>query len=181
MSNQWHHADDPAARKRPAVNLRALSLSSRLFGAALIAAFCIAVPSNGKQPDTATHWTKIDGYHGFQGWREQLQHMADQGSHFPVSHFCVIVATGSTAPPDNKFTWAYVYWREAAQLYTFGQSDEAMSDMTEFKAPLDLKKDVVATERQLKGSSYRVTRAWVADVLRHCATAGTQIVVRRSI
>ncbi len=140
----------------------------------------VSAPSSAKQTTAVEHWAKIDTATGFRGWREQLQHMADQDKRFPVSHFCVVVASGPAAPPDRMFTWAYVNWREAALLYTFAPSDAPLSDLTTFKAPLDSHKDVVPSERDIKGSTYRVTRAWVRNVERHCASSGIQVVIRRS-
>lgn len=127
-----------------------------------------------------THWAKIDAFPGFTGWRGQLQHMVDSDKRFSSNHFCLVVASGPTAPPDRKFTWAYVYWREAARLYTFGQSSEAMSDLTAFKGPLDLHKDVVASEKHVGSSTYLVTRSWVRNILSHCTVAGTELTVERT-
>ena len=128
----------------------------------------------------ATRWQKIDAVSGFQGWRAQLQHMVDREGMSRANHFCAVVATGRTAAPENSYTWVYVYWREAARLYTFGQSNEPMSDLSIFKAPLDLKKDVVTSQRDVHASTFLVTRSWLRNVLSHCARAGTEISIRRS-
>ena len=55
-----------------------------------------------------------------------------------------------------------------------------MSDLSIFKEPLDLRTDVVRTERDINGSTFLVTRAWVNDVLRHCAKDGAEVVLRKS-
>ena len=173
------HTLHAAMTSVPRTRIAAKRLAVRT--AAAVTAVCLAfVPFNGTVAMSATHWSAVDDHFGFQGWRNQLQHMADHDGNFPANHFCIVVATGATAAPASSYTWAYVHWREAARLYTFGQSDEAMSDLTEFQAPLDLNKDVVATTGQIGGSTYRVTRAWVRNVLHRCAQAGTQLVVRRS-
>ncbi len=139
-----------------------------------------AVASAARPQVTVTRWAPIDSSRGFSSWHAELRHLVDTDQRFPLNHFCVVVATGTTAPPAGSYTWAYVHWREAARLYTFGQSDEPMSDLTMFKAPLDLHKDVVASERQIAGSTYRVTRARMAHVLQHCARAGTSVVVKHA-
>ncbi len=151
-----------------------------MTGRILLLSLIALVAADANAAPAATHWAAVDSYSGFRGWREQLQQLADDDKRFPVSHFCTVVASGATAAPANRYTWAYVHWREAARLYTYGQSNEPMSAMTEFKQPLDLHKDVVATERQVAGSADRVTRMWVADVLQHCAKNGTSVMIRRS-
>lgn len=50
-----------------------------------------------------------------------------------------------------------------------------MSDLTQFEEPLDLRKDVVASDRLINRSTYLVTRAWLNNVLSHCARDGTEV------
>ena len=140
-----------------------------------VALTILAMPAGA----TVRRWSKVEGYPGYSGWQQQLQHMADADGRFPVSRFCIVVATGATAAPARKYAWAYVHWREARRLYTFGQSAEAMSDLTQFKLPLDLTRDVVPRERDVGSSTYRVTRSWVADVLAHCVRSGTSFTAVR--
>ena len=141
------------------------------------AILALAIASPGL---ATTQWRQIDTAPGFHGWRAQLQHMVDRDGRSGVNHFCAVVATGRTAGPDDSYTWAYVYWREASKLYTFAQSDEGLSDMSAFKAPLDLNSDVVSKQRDLHGSTFLVTRSWLRNVLSHCAKVGTQVSLRKS-
>ncbi len=144
-----------------------------------LAAFGGAVLMAEAQPATTTRWSRIDSVQGFAGWRAQLQHMADQGA-TPINHMCIVVATYSRPSIHDTTIWGYLYWREAHRLYTLDRSDEPMSDLSIFKEPLDLRTDVVRTERDIHGSTFLVTRAWVNDVLRHCAMSGAEVVLRKS-
>ena len=127
---------------------------------------------------TPVRWSKVDGARDFGEWREHLADLARSSGKPGADHFCTVVADHAQSPSSGPYRWAYVYWRETAQLFTFGPSHEKMSDLTRFKQPLDLHKDVVASERQVGGSTFLVTRAWVSNVLSHCARSGTQLVVK---
>ena len=69
---------------------------------------------------------------------------------------------------------------------TFGKVWNSVSDPAYFedsikwaRSNLDLTKDVVATEADIGGSTYLVTRAWVDEILRSCAARGAQYTVSR--
>lgn len=97
-------------------------------------------------------------------------------------HFCII---GYDPGPDDNGAdgkMAYVHWKEGKRLIQWN----SVSDPAYFKdsikwarSNLDLTKDVVATEAEIGGSTYLVTRAWVDEILRSCAARGAQYTVSR--
>ncbi len=88
-------------------------------------------------------------------------------------HFCAIGYRGSEGPN------AWVHWREGNRLIFWigGSSDEAL---LRSNRSLDLKTDVVATEADVAGSTYLVTRAWVAAKLADCAAKGDHYTINAS-
>lgn len=89
-------------------------------------------------------------------------------------HFCVI---GYTHGRDKI---AYVHWRERHKLITWwGGYDPRYRDeaIVRSNRQLDLDTDVVPTEKDIGGSTYLVTRAWVRRKLSDCAAHGTRYVV----
>jgi hypothetical protein len=77
-------------------------------------------------------------------------------------HFCVV---GYQGPGESRRAW--VVWREGRRIILWEGSSIAHSRRT-----LRLKKDVVRSEVELKGSTYLVTRAWVDRVTSDCARRG---------
>ena len=132
------------------------------------------------QSEAHTRWSRIERTPGFAGWKAQLQHMADAFGTAPVNHMCVVVATYTQPSVQGATVWGYLYWRENNQLYTLSQSKDAMSDLSLWQAPLDLKTGVVRRRQDIGSSTFLETRAWVNTVLRHCRSDGTEIVVKRS-
>lgn len=87
-------------------------------------------------------------------------------------HFCVV---GYRQPGGRQ---AWVHWREGRRLVLWEPTGAGREALRFSRRDLDLRRDVVAGEAALAGSSYRVTRAWVAGVLADCARAGTRYAVK---
>ena len=94
-----------------------------------------------------------------------------------VQHFCAIGYRGA----EGAVAW--VHWREAGRLILWlgkGDGSAAADALVHSNRDLDLNTDVVATESDLAGSTYRVTRAWVATKLEECAQKGDQYAISAS-
>ena len=50
----------------------------------------------------------------------------------------------------------------------------------EYKTRIDLRTDVVATEKDIAGSSYLVDRLWAKRIINACLKSGRQIMIRRN-
>lgn len=84
-------------------------------------------------------------------------------------HFCAI---GYRAPGSDT---AWIHWRESNRLILWlGRGDGSAREESLIRSPrqLDLASDVVASEADLAGSTYRVTRGWLAALLGDCAAHG---------
>ncbi len=92
-------------------------------------------------------------------------------------HFCVVGYDNG-----NNAKLAYVYWREGQKLILWEGSrfpEYAAQSLILSRRQLDLTQDVVATEADIAGSTYLVTKAWVAGVATDCAKQGTKYVLHR--
>ncbi len=85
-------------------------------------------------------------------------------------HFCAIAYRGPEGPN------AWVHWREQNRLI-FWPGGESPESLRHSPRSLDLGKDVVATEAEVAGSTYLVTKAWVAAKLADCAAKGDQYTI----
>ena len=146
----------------------------------MVLAFGLVSPTAFAQPKTVTRWSKIETTPGFVGWRAQFQHMANDVGNAPVNHMCVVVATYTQVSNHDQTIWGYLYWKENNELYTLSQSKEAMSDLSLWQAPLNLKTGVVKRAKDIGSSTFLETRGWVNKILHHCDLDGTKLVVKKS-
>ena len=92
-------------------------------------------------------------------------------------HFCVIGYEPADDPGVTRF--ALIHWREGRRLIRWlGTDPEFSADALRFAREIDLQHDVVATGAEIAGSTYLVTRAWVAAVIADCAAAGARYTIR---
>lgn len=92
-------------------------------------------------------------------------------------HFCAI----GYRDPEGARAW--VHWREAGRLILWlgkGDGSDSAEALLRSNRNLDLKADVVATEADVAGSTYLVTRSWVAAKLADCAAKGDQYMISAS-
>jgi len=83
-----------------------------------------------------------------------------------AQHLCVV--------PYDHYAW--VYWQEGRRLILWEGSPHADA-LVRSRRVLDLDKDVVATEADVAGSTYLVTKAWVRDTLRDCREYGMRYTI----
>jgi hypothetical protein len=72
---------------------------------------------------------------------------------------------------------ASVWWREGARIIVWEGRDSKLATSV---SNLDLRRDVVAGEDDLHGSTYLVTRQWVSDFQARCKRSGRSFIVRRT-
>jgi hypothetical protein len=84
-----------------------------------------------------------------------------------ANDFCILgYVTG-----DNLKN-AFVIWQQGRQIIVWYGGDQSLADSQRI---INLRSDVVPTEKDLHGSTYLVTKAWVADVTGSCARGGVAI------
>lgn len=92
------------------------------------------------------------------------------------NHFCLL---GQKL--ENGEKRAMVHWKEEQALITWDEpaDKESTSRLANSRGYTDLRKDVVPTEADVRGSTHLVTRVWVDGVLRDCAKYGDQVTVKK--
>jgi hypothetical protein len=138
--------------------LRRIRLASILFAVATVA--CAPVPALSAQ-DQAAFAPRSDPAYGDATPALRALVAGTKGP----QHFCAIAYRG----PEGMNAW--VHWREGNRLIYWpgGASSESLRYSPR---NLDLAKDVVASEADVAGSTYLVTKAWVAAKLSDCAARG---------
>ena len=87
-----------------------------------------------------------------------------------ISHALKVCILGEQASDGSK--WAWVIWPGGKTMILWGGGE---STMVASRRILDLKRDVVATEADVKGSTYLVTAQWVSKQKTLCSLYGTQV------
>jgi hypothetical protein len=77
--------------------------------------------------------------------------------------------------PDGS-AWVWAIWDEGQRMVLW---EGAEATMTGSRRDLDLRRDVVANEAAVGGSTYRVSRAYVTQLRSQCAKTGTTVQLRR--
>jgi len=89
----------------------------------------------------------------------------------------------ATVETESGETALYGYWKEdqsilIMQFFTH-PSEEPGLLWLHHKARIDLKTGVVATEEEMSGSNYLVTRAWADHIVNTCLRQGQLLLLKR--
>jgi hypothetical protein len=107
----------------------------------------------------------------FRSFRDVLaRFVATRRSRSP-NDFCVLGHVN-----DDKTKSAWVIWKQGKTIFFWNGKDEKIY-MSSRKIALD--RDVVSDSGQLNGSTYLVTKTWVADLLAACDSVGVKVHVRK--
>jgi len=88
------------------------------------------------------------------------------------NRICIL---GEQATDGSRSAW--VIWRRAHRIVLW---EPGNNDLAGSRRILDLRKDVVASDNDLRGSTYRVTRPWVDQLAARCARDGAHVDIRLS-
>ena len=94
-----------------------------------------------------------------------------------VQHFCVIGLQNANG--EGKQAW--VHWTEGNRIILWEGATDPLTARTAIarsRSVIDLRKDVVPREDDIKGSTFLVTRAWVNRIITDCAAKGGNYEVR---
>ena len=151
-----------------AASLAILGMSS---GVTPIAAEAQALPLQASDgPDQPVFALSSDPY--FADAPAVLGRLAKRKAHKSINHFCAI---GYQEPGTHGIVW--VYWKEDNALILWEANTDKDFHLEYSNRYLHLNKDVVATEAEVAGSTYIVTRAWVHMIVTDCAARGSQFVI----
>jgi hypothetical protein len=102
--------------------------------------------------------------------RPMLEGYARRRSTARTNRFCVLGVTEA----GSHLAW--IVWPQKRQLILWEGQDLRE---TAARRVLDMDRDVVKSERELRGSSYLVTRDWLEAIVSRCRSAGEEITVIR--
>jgi hypothetical protein len=107
----------------------------------------------------------------FGNYQKILKPLAEKYRPGRPNDFCIV---GYQVSAESKIAW--IIWKQRSELILWeaGESDVDMS-----RRRLNLKKDVVGSESELRGSTYLVTKAWVNSVVNDCASHGIRLHLKK--
>ena len=178
-------------------NDRMLALTSLLPDLAMNAAYvrsperaafakfcaCLAVSfAAAAAPSTArVEWRKPVAGSGFGGLSDEFRRLATEQGSARVNHFCAVIRDEHGSRGASGDRSLEVYWPEGNRLLRYGPSPNGRIDALsqDAGATVNLRTDVVSTEKDIAGSATRVTRAYVNALIDRCRRIGTTFTVFR--
>jgi hypothetical protein len=113
---------------------------------------------------------------GYGGPEKTLRQLVTRKGTQRVNHFCVI---GYREPGGSEYAW--VIWKEGRALILWEPSadPEYPMSLSTSRRFLHLDRDVVASDEEVNGSTYLVTREWVGQLTRDCESHGDTFTVSK--
>jgi hypothetical protein len=125
----------------------------------------------------------VDQEPGFKPVQPALEsYLGGQVGHAGMQHFCVVGYRAQRSQAAEAFQFAWVYWHEGQRLVYWepaGADVDSKETLLLSRRDLNLRKDVVATDRELGGSTYRIDRTWLNRLLADCRRHGQSFRIRR--
>jgi len=106
----------------------------------------------------------------FRNYQRVVRKFAHKHRPDAENDFCI---SGFYTRDNLKSAW--VIWRQGRQIILW----EGQPDLDHSRRSLHLATDVVATEEDLHGSTYRVTHAWVEKITAVCEQSGVKVHVSK--
>lgn len=100
----------------------------------------------------------------FAEYRGVIEPLVKAPNKHKINNFCIL---GVTVGDGGRQAW--VWWKEESQLILW---EDGESDLTLSRRVINLKKDVVETDRDLRGSTYKVTKSWLSLFKGYCKKEG---------
>lgn len=108
----------------------------------------------------------------FSNYKKLINNLAQRrGANRAANNFCVV---GFINDDQTRSVW--IVWSEGQKIYLWEGEDQPLDKM---RGTIDLKKDVVNTEKDLHGSTYLVTKAWVNNLTETCQRIGEKIHIKK--
>lgn len=122
---------------------------------------------DGAPPQPATRIFAITSDAGFSNYKQIVERFARNHRPQAVNDFCIL---GQIADDNSRSAW--VIWRQGQEIILW---DRNVMDLDSSLRTIRLKSDVVPTENDVRGSTYRVTRAWVETLSSMCEKSGVKV------
>lgn len=144
--------------------------------AGLLTGFLLLLSCAGHKP---AQTFKVASNPDYAHVEASLAELVNERATKPLNHFCVI---GYKPPAAEPVVW--VHWLEENRLilwepYSAEAGADQKKDILRSRRNLNLATDVVASEADLHGSTYRVTKAWLDQTLADCQAAGEKYSIRK--
>jgi hypothetical protein len=117
----------------------------------------------------------VRGVKGFDNPQSALRKLVDAKHGGATNKFCVVGYKDA-----GGATTAWVHWAEGNALIWWEPTKDGTVSLAHSRRYLNLRRDVVASESDLKGSTYLVTRPWVDHILSDCKAAGDKYIIRKT-
>jgi hypothetical protein len=126
--------------------------------------------------EPAPTFFSIRKHAGYPEPERTLQQLVAEKGTTASNHFCVL---GYRTANGDQYAW--VHWKEGRALVLWEPVVDANhpATLTSSRRFLRLDQDVVASEGDIKGSTYLVTRAWASQVQSDCIRHGDKFLVTR--
>jgi hypothetical protein len=148
-------------------------LQTKLPAISIAIVIFLAGSARAQYPTETTKFFSIRGDKGYPYCQEQLQNLVQRKGKAPVNHISVI---GYKYADGNRNAW--VYWPEGNSIILWDATRYEYPDQLSMSDRyLDLKKDVVPTEKDIHGSTYLVSADWVQRIRKDCAAHGDHFVI----
>lgn len=125
----------------------------------------------------------VDQEPGFKPVQTALEAYLDgQMQREGVQHFCVLGYQVQRPQDAEAFKIAWVYWHEGQRLVYWEPAAadvDSKETLIRSRRDLNLRTDVVATERELGSSTYRIAQPWLNRLLADCRRRGQSFEIRR--
>ena len=120
------------------------------------------------------NFKSVKGVAGFENPEKLLRQLVLTKRGGSYNTFCIL---GFEDSAGIRLAW--VYWKEGRALILW-EPATPQTPLSLSQRYLDLRKDVVESEAELKGSTYLVTRAWVNETVSACSKIGDKYTIRIS-
>ena len=125
-----------------------------------------ALPQTGGSSSSATTYFDVAKESEFRNFRTVLQVWNRHHPHHGGNDFCVL---GYAAGDGSKASW--ILWRQGKEIFHWIGGDTPLDTLQ----TIHLNRDVVASESDIKGSTFLVTEQWVAGLQASCDAQGRKV------
>ena len=139
--------------------------------AVILPFFVMAIVARTPEPaqalsgaDAATTF-KLTSDPNFKNYKQVLMRFAHKHRPHRENTFCVVGISSA----EGKSAW--VFWQQGGEIILWEGADTLDSS----RRVIHLKSDVVPSEADLHGSTYLVTKSWVAQLSETCSRSGVQV------
>lgn len=138
----------------------------------LALSFCMVaplqIPAHATAPPATVGQTfSLDQANEFSDYKSVVRKYIQKQKRHAASDVCVL---GLVADDRSKFAW--VLWEQGGELILY---EDGETDLSRSRRRLNLKKDVVANESDLHGSTYLITKDWLEKIRTACRQHGAQL------